>query len=319
MLRWIFILFLFFSVVFTQSLDQLFNDGNNFYNKNSFNKAIENYNKILDSGFFSQDLYLNLGNAYFEVEDFGNARWSYEMGLKLNPFNEDLINNNNVNKSFIENYIEVPKNSILDNVNIFFQSLSVNQFILINSILVLITSILFFIYKMFESKKLKKIFIYSSIFSSVFLLLVFTKNMWDINNKFGIIIENESKIFDGLGDKLNVWMSHGDQVQDLPDNFKLIASTTNAPIAAMQHESKEIFALQFHPEVTHTNDGHVILNNFIFNVCNAKQDWKMDDLISQRIQEIKDQVKDQKVLLGLSGGVDSSVTAANEFTPCFNK
>jgi GMP synthase (glutamine-hydrolysing) len=96
----------------------------------------------------------------------------------------------------------------------------------------------------------------------------------------------------------------------LPDNFKLIASTTNAPIAAMQHESKEIFALQFHPEVTHTNDGHVILNNFIFNVCSAKQDWKMDDLINQRIQEIKDQVKDQKVLLGLSGGVDSSVTAA---------
>jgi GMP synthase (glutamine-hydrolysing) len=125
-----------------------------------------------------------------------------------------------------------------------------------------------------------------------------------------LIIENESKIFDGIGDKLNVWMSHGDQVQDLPDNFKLIASTTNAPIAAMQHESKEIFALQFHPEVTHTNDGHVILNNFIFNVCSAKQDWKMDDLINQRIQEIKDQVKDQKVLLGLSGGVDSSVTSA---------
>jgi len=123
-------------------------------------------------------------------------------------------------------------------------------------------------------------------------------------------IESESKIFDGIGDKLNVWMSHGDQVQDLPDNFNLIASTTNAPIAAMQHESKDIFALQFHPEVTHTNDGHVILNNFIFNVCSAKQDWKMDDLINQRIQEIKDQVKDQKVLLGLSGGVDSSVTAA---------
>jgi GMP synthase (glutamine-hydrolysing) len=123
-------------------------------------------------------------------------------------------------------------------------------------------------------------------------------------------IESESKIFDGIGDKLNVWMSHGDQVQDLPDNFKLIASTTNAPIAAMQHENKDIFALQFHPEVTHTNDGHVILNNFIFNVCSAKQDWKMDDLINQRIQEIKDEVKDQKVLLGLSGGVDSSVTAA---------
>src|SRR6056300_194705 len=190
-----YIVLLFFSSLYAQSLDQLFTDGNNYFNKNLYSRAIENYNQILDNGFFTQDLYLNLGNAYFEVEDYGNARWSFEMGLKLNPLNEDLNNNNNVNKSFIENYIEVPKNSILDNVNIFFQSLSVNQFILINSILVLITSILFFMYKMFESKKLKKIFIYSSIFSSVFLLLVFTKNMWDINNKFGIIVENESILY----------------------------------------------------------------------------------------------------------------------------
>ena len=105
-------------------------------------------------------------------------------------------------------------------------------------------------------------------------------------------------------------MSHGDQVQDLPDNFDLVAATATAPIAAMQHTNKPIYALQFHPEVTHTEDGKTVLDNFIFKVCSANKDWKMDDLIGQRIQEIKDQVKDNKVLLGLSGGVDSSVTAA---------
>ena len=123
-------------------------------------------------------------------------------------------------------------------------------------------------------------------------------------------VTSECVLFADLGKKLNVWMSHGDQVQDLPDNFDLVASTATAPIAAMQHESKPIFALQLHPEVTHTEDGHTVLNNFIFKVCRAKTDWKMDDLIGQRIQEIHNQVQNNKVLLGLSGGVDSSVTAA---------
>ena len=125
-----------------------------------------------------------------------------------------------------------------------------------------------------------------------------------------LALENESELFEGLSTNENVWMSHGDQVQDLPDEFKLIASTKNAPIAAMQHDTKPIYALQFHPEVTHTEQGHIVLNNFMFSICKAKKDWKMDNLIKERIQEIKDQVKDQKVLLGLSGGVDSSVTAA---------
>ena len=120
----------------------------------------------------------------------------------------------------------------------------------------------------------------------------------------------DSILFSDLDKTLNVWMSHGDQVQDLPDNFELIASTATAPIAAMQHESKPIYALQFHPEVTHTEEGQTVLNNFMFKVCNANTDWKMDDLIAQRVNEIKEQVKDNKVLLGLSGGVDSSVTAA---------
>ena len=105
-------------------------------------------------------------------------------------------------------------------------------------------------------------------------------------------------------------MSHGDQVQDLPDNFDLVAASTSAPIAAMQHSTKPIYALQFHPEVTHTEDGKIILDNFLLKVCKANSDWRMDDLINQRIQEIKSKVQNNKVLLGLSGGVDSSVTAA---------
>ena len=123
-------------------------------------------------------------------------------------------------------------------------------------------------------------------------------------------IENESILFKGIDKKINVWMSHGDQVQDLPDEFELIASTNTAPVAAMEHKNLPIYAIQFHPEVTHTNDGHVLLDNFLFEICSAKRDWKINDLISSRIEEIKEQVKSDKVLLGLSGGVDSSVTAA---------
>jgi len=133
------------------------------------------------------------------------------------------------------------------------------------------------------------------------------------NKEFGhaeVLLKADSLLFKNLEQTLNVWMSHGDQVQDLPDNFSLVASTDSAPIAAMQHQTKPIFALQFHPEVTHTECGKVILDNFIFKVCEASNDWKMDDLIEQRIAEIKNTVGDNKVLLGLSGGVDSSVTAA---------
>ena len=123
-------------------------------------------------------------------------------------------------------------------------------------------------------------------------------------------ITKDCILFHGLEKSLNVWMSHGDQVQDLPDDFELVASTATAPIAVMQHESKPIYALQFHPEVTHTEDGQNVLNNYLFKVCKTQKDWKMDDLIAQRIEEIMNQVQDNKVLLGLSGGVDSSVTAA---------
>ena len=126
-----------------------------------------------------------------------------------------------------------------------------------------------------------------------------------------IVIEETSVLFEGFssGSSIDVWMSHGDHVSTLPDKFKLVASTPSAPIAAMQHFEKPIFALQFHPEVTHTKQGNAVLENFVFKVCKCSAQWKMEDLIEQRIIDIKERVGDQKVLLGLSGGVDSSVTA----------
>ena len=126
-----------------------------------------------------------------------------------------------------------------------------------------------------------------------------------------IILEQPSMLFDGFntGSSIDVWMSHGDCVSALPDQFNLIASTSSAPIAAMEHTEKSIYAIQFHPEVTHTVQGIALLENFIFKICESHPQWRMEDLIKHRIQEIKDRVGDQRVLLGLSGGVDSSVTA----------
>ncbi len=126
-----------------------------------------------------------------------------------------------------------------------------------------------------------------------------------------ITLEQTSLLFDGFGSGtlIDVWMSHGDHVSTLPDEFNLIASTSSAPVAAMEHIEKPIYALQFHPEVTHTDQGKAILENFVFKICESIPQWRMEDLIEHRIQEIKDKVGDQRVLLGLSGGVDSSVTA----------
>ena len=134
------------------------------------------------------------------------------------------------------------------------------------------------------------------------------------NKEFGhaqIFLEKPSLLFDGFssGSSVDVWMSHGDHVSTLPDEFNLIASTKSAPIAAMEHTQKPIYALQFHPEVTHTKQGNTVLENFTFKICKCAAQWKIENLIEQRINDIKETVGDQKVLLGLSGGVDSSVTA----------
>ena len=114
---------------------------------------------------------------------------------------------------------------------------------------------------------------------------------------------------DGHG-MLQVWMSHGDKVTELPPGFKLMASTDSCPIAGMADEERRFYAVQFHPEVTHTKRGAAILERFVLEICGTKADWIMGDYISEAVEKIRAQVGDEEVILGLSGGVDSSVAAA---------
>lgn len=109
---------------------------------------------------------------------------------------------------------------------------------------------------------------------------------------------------------LDVWMSHGDKVTELPPGFKVIASNETTPIAAMADETRQFYAVQFHPEVTHTKQGQAMLERFVLEICTAKPDWIMKDHITEAVAKIREQVGDEEVILGLSGGVDSSVAAA---------
>ena len=109
---------------------------------------------------------------------------------------------------------------------------------------------------------------------------------------------------------LKVWMSHGDKVTQIPEGFKVMASTPACPIAGMADESRHFYAVQFHPEVTHTVQGQALLNRFVLDICKARQDWIMGDYIEEAVAKIREQVGDEEVILGLSGGVDSSVAAA---------
>lgn len=109
---------------------------------------------------------------------------------------------------------------------------------------------------------------------------------------------------------LDVWMSHGDKVTELPPSFKVIASNDTTPIAAFADEVRKFYGVQFHPEVTHTKLGQAMLERFVLEICQAKPDWVMKDHIAEAVEKIKAQVNDEEVILGLSGGVDSSVAAA---------
>lgn len=109
---------------------------------------------------------------------------------------------------------------------------------------------------------------------------------------------------------LKVWMSHGDKVTELPPGFKLMASTPSCPIAGMADEARGYYAVQFHPEVTHTLQGTALLRRFVLDIAKAKPDWVMKDYITEAVARIREQVGDEEVILGLSGGVDSSVAAA---------
>ncbi len=125
-----------------------------------------------------------------------------------------------------------------------------------------------------------------------------------------ITADTDSPLFAGLPQRQTVWMSHGDQVTELADGFRTLASSATCPNAASGNDEKKIYTLQFHPEVRHSEYGLDILRNFVFRIAQAKANWTMADYIDTQIREIREKVGDDKVLLGLSGGVDSSVVAA---------
>ncbi len=126
-------------------------------------------------------------------------------------------------------------------------------------------------------------------------------------NKIKII--NNSLLTNGLNETSIVWMSHSDHIGKMPEAFDTLA-TSDYAIAIIKHQEREIYGVQFHPEVTHTVEGEKLLNNFVFNVCKAKGNWSISDFITDKLNEIKSIVKDDTVILGLSGGVDSTVAAA---------
>lgn len=133
-----------------------------------------------------------------------------------------------------------------------------------------------------------------------------------------INVNGHSKLTDGIEDSvsedksttLNVWMSHGDKVIEAPQGFDIIASTPSCPIAIMANDDKQYYGLQFHPEVTHTLQGQALLGRFVHQICDCAGEWTPDNIVDMRVAQLKEQIGDKQVLLGLSGGVDSSVVAA---------
>ncbi|MEY2440402.1 MAG: hypothetical protein QOI34_1787 [Verrucomicrobiota bacterium] len=123
-------------------------------------------------------------------------------------------------------------------------------------------------------------------------------------------ITNGSQLFDGLGSQLDVWNSHGDEVTTLPKGFRVAAKTEGSNFAAVEDPARKLYGLQFHPEVAHTPRGKEILQNFAYHICRCTMDWTMGSFIEEACARVQRQVGDAKVVLGLSGGVDSSVTAA---------
>lgn len=124
-------------------------------------------------------------------------------------------------------------------------------------------------------------------------------------------VKKSSELLDGIDHlDLNVWMSHGDKVVNLPEGFDLIGSSESAPIAVMACEDRQYYGVQFHPEVTHTECGDVLLKNFVLGICQCEANWQSANIIEQIIADVRQKVGSDQVILGLSGGVDSSVVAA---------
>jgi len=124
-----------------------------------------------------------------------------------------------------------------------------------------------------------------------------------------IKIDNYEDLFSEIKDQTPVWMSHGDHLSGLPEGYEVLAHTENIPFAAIRNKEKKIFGLQFHPEVMHTQEGKKILHNFLFNICKCEGTWTAESFIESSVSFVKEKVKKGRVILGLSGGVDSSVCA----------
>lgn len=124
-----------------------------------------------------------------------------------------------------------------------------------------------------------------------------------------VSIDNSSKLFEGFGSTNGFLMSHTDFVENVPEGFKNIGSTTSCPNAAMENESKKLYGIQFHPEVNNSVNGTQVIKNFLYNVCNCSGDWTMSSFVEESIKNLKEKIGDKKALCALSGGVDSSVAA----------
>ncbi len=122
-------------------------------------------------------------------------------------------------------------------------------------------------------------------------------------------VKSPKGLFKGLSSKENIWMSHGDKIIRLPESFRVIGSTPNSPIAAMENETQKFYGLQFHPEVVHTPQGKKILENFLFDIAGCNRNWNMQTFVKDSIKMLKNRIGDEKVLCALSGGVDSFVLA----------
>ena len=124
-----------------------------------------------------------------------------------------------------------------------------------------------------------------------------------------LIVKSQGKLLKGLSKKEQVWMSHGDLVAELPKDFEVLASTDTCRIAAFENDLRKIYGIQFHAEVVHTPKGNEILKNFVFGICKAKKDWELKDLPKKLVKEVKREVGNKSVIMGVSGGVDSTVAA----------
>ena len=122
-------------------------------------------------------------------------------------------------------------------------------------------------------------------------------------------VDTTSKMFEGVSSTTICWMSHTDYISKAPEGFKITAHTSVCPVAAMECEEKKLYAVQYHPEVMHTQEGMKMLSNFVYNVCGCAGDWKMDSFVETTIKELREKIGNGKVLCALSGGVDSSVAA----------